>query len=500
MKERDKNFLEVDSKQLEKNKNNEELVARRRIGLLLDPNSFFEIGKYNGYGNSDDSKNTSDSVITGYGTVNERLVFLYSQNPEFKNGAFGEKQSIKIDKIQKMALSMGAPIIEILDSKGSKIDEGMNIIESYGKLIDNKIKSSGVIPQISVVVGSCYGISSLLPNLSDFVFMVDGKSEIFLNSPQVINSIENKTFDNSTLGGSKVHSEESGLSNFVSSTEDELFESVKELLDFLPSNNLENSLLGDNTDNINRQDEALRDIIPEASFEKYDIKEIIENISDDNIFFEISQKYSQNIITGFIRLNGQTIGIIANNPSIEYGQLDSKGTRKIVSFINKCDSFNIPLLTLVDTPGYKGSSKEEQFNISKEISKLLAAYSNASVPKISVILRKAYGNGYLVMGTKILGADLVFALPSSEISLLSPEGMINIIKESSIKSSEDPSSQRDKEIEKYIASEASPYEAAAKGYVDIIIDPLELRPRLIYSYDMLSTKRTKNIAKKHDNI
>ncbi|MFB0971630.1 MAG: acyl-CoA carboxylase subunit beta [Neofamilia sp.] len=486
---------------IEKQHNSGKLTARERINLLLDTDSFIEVDKFAGSNINDTSVEvSSDSVITGYGTVDGRLVFVYSQDLTVSSGAMSEKQASKIVKIQDMALKMGAPIIGFMDSGGGKIEEGIDPLSAYGKILNNNTISSGVIPQISIVSGACVGSASFVAALTDFVFMVDDISSMFLNGPQLIKSQTNDDITIEDLGGAMTNNEISGVAHFLDNNEEESINRVRELLSFLPSNNLENPIAYETFDNISRNESILNDIVPENVYEPYEMKDIIKLISDDGNFFEIQPYFAPNLITGLIRLDGKTIGVVANQPMVQDGLLDINSTDKGASFIRKCNAFNIPLLNLVDVEGYVSNKVEEHGGNIRHGAKMIFAYSEATVPKVTLIVRKAYGSGYLTMCNKDLGADQVFAWPGAEISSINPEGAANFLFKDDIANSIDPIATRKDKILEYRSTEASPYTAAKKGYIDDIIFPSATRPRLISAFDMLETKRELRPGKKSGNM
>ncbi len=495
---------EGDKEKIERQHASGKLSARDRINLLLDDDSFIEVDKFSGNTGMEEKlvsdEVSADSIVGGYGTLDGRLVFVYAQDFTVAGGSVGEKHAEKIVKIQKMALKMGAPIISLMDSKGGKIEEGIDTISGYGKILHQNTISSGVIPQISILVGPCAGGISFSTALSDFTFMVDKTSSMFVNGPQIIKSQTNEDISQEELGGAMVHNSVSGGAHFLDYSEEECINRVRELLSFLPSNNLENAPVYDSVDNINRVEDALNQILPENNYGPYDMKEIVKLIADEGYLFEIQPYYAENIITGYIRLNGKTIGVVANQANIDEGLLSINAVDKAARFIRTCDAFDIPLLNLVDVAGFLASKSEEQGGIIRHGAKMIYGYSEATVPKITLVIRKAYGSAYLAMCSKELGADQVFAWPGSEISIISPEAAANIIYKDEIANSADPILTRKEKIEEYRALEANPYNAAKKGYIDDIILPSITRPRLISAFDMLETKRESRPGKKHGNL
>lgn len=491
-------------KRIEKHHASGKLTARERINLLMDEGSFIEVDKFVEHRSTNfdmaSVEAPSDGVVTGYGTVEGRLVFVYAQDFTVVGGSLGEMHAAKICKVQEMALKMGAPIVGMNDSGGARIQEGVDALSGYGKIFYRNTIASGVIPQISVIMGPSAGGAVYSPALTDFIFMVDKTSMMFITGPQVIKSVTGEEVTQEDLGGAMTHNKTSGVAHFVDNTEEECINRVKLLLSYLPSNNLEVSPVYESNDFINRVEDSLNDIIPENSNKAYDMIEVINIIADEGSFFEVQPYYAQNIITGFIRLNGKSIGVIANQPKVLAGCLDINASDKAGRFIRTCDAFNIPLLNLVDVPGFLPGTGQEYGGIIRHGAKMLYAYSEATVPKVTLILRKAYGGAYIAMCNKELGADQVFAWPSAEIAVMGPDGAANIIFKNDIKNAEDPVSKRKEKIEEYKNTVANPYTAAARGYVDDVIVPSITRPRLISAFDMLESKRESRPSKKHGNL
>lgn len=489
---------------IEKHHKSGKLTARERINLLFDEGSFVEVDKFVEHRctNFDMAKveAPADGVVTGYGTVDGRLVFTYAQDFTVVGGSLGEMHAAKICKVQDMALKMGAPIVGFNDSGGARIQEGVDALSGYGKIFYRNTIASGVIPQISVIMGPSAGGAVYSPALTDFIFMVDKTSMMFITGPQVIKSVTGEEVTQEELGGANTHNKISGVAHFVDKTEAECIERIKELLSFLPSNNLEQAPIYAIEDEINRVEEKLNEIVPVNPNKPYDMKEIIKLLADSGDFFEIQPYYAQNIITGYIRLNGKTIGVIANQPKILAGCLDINASDKAGRFIRTCDAFNIPLLNLVDVPGFLPGTEQEYGGIIRHGAKMLYAYSEATVPKVTLIVRKAYGGAYLAMCSKDLGADQVFAWPNAEIAVMGPDGAANIIFKKDIENSDNPIETRQEKIAEYRDTVANPYIAAQRGFVDDILVPSITRPRLISAFDMLESKRENRPAKKHGNM
>lgn len=504
IKEKEKIKLGGGIKRIEKQHSSGKLTARERINLLLDENSFIEIDAFVKHRSTNfDMENVdapADGVVTGYGTVDGRLVFVYAQDFTVVGGSLGEMHANKIVKVQDMALKMGAPIVGFNDSGGARIQEGVDALSGYGKIFYRNTLASGVIPQISVIMGPCAGGAVYSPALTDFIFMTEKTSMMFITGPQVIKSVTGEEVTQEELGGAMTHNRTSGVAHFMDKTEEDTIKRVRELLSYLPSNNLEMPPVVRTDDDINRTDEMLNDIVPESPNKPYDMKGIIKSISDENEFFEVQPLYAGNIITGFIRLNGKTIGVIANQPKVLAGCLDINASDKAGRFIRTCDAYNIPLLNLVDVPGFLPGTNQEYGGIIRHGAKMLYAYSEATVPKVTLIIRKAYGGAYLAMCSKDLGADQVFAWPTAEIAVMGPDGAANIIFKNEIANSDDPVKTRMEKIEEYRNTVANPSIAAQRGFVDDIIVPSHTRPRLISAFDMLENKRESRPSKKHGNL
>ena len=491
-------------KRIEKQHSSGKMTARERIAYLLDEDSFVELDAFVKHRctNFDMGKvdAPADGVVTGYGTVDGRLVFVYAQDFTVIGGSLGEMHAAKIVKVQDMALKMGAPIVGFNDSGGARIQEGVDALSGYGKIFFRNTISSGVIPQISVIMGPCAGGAVYSPAITDFIFMTDKTSMMFITGPQVIKSVTGEEVTQEQLGGANTHNKVSGVAHFIDNTEEETIDRIKELLSFLPSNNLEQPPIYGTDDDLNRVEEALNEMVPENPNKPYDMKEVIRTLADEGYFFEVQPLYAQNIITGYIRLNGRTIGVVANQPKILAGCLDINASDKAGRFIRTCDAFNIPLLNLVDVPGFLPGTSQEYGGIIRHGAKMLYAYSEATVPKVTLIVRKAYGGAYLAMCSKDLGADQVFAWPNAEIAVMGPDGAANIILKNEVSEFEDPLATRAEKIAEYRSQVANPYTAAQRGFVDDVLVPSQTRPRLISAFDMLETKRENRPSKKHGNL
>ena len=487
-------------KQHEANK----LTARERICKLLDEGSFVEIDAFVTHRCADFGMDCveapGEGVVTGYGTVDGRLTYVYAQDFTVIGGSLGEMHAKKICKVMDMAAKMGAPIIGMNDSGGARIQEGIDALSGFGEIFFRNTRNSGVIPQISVIMGPCAGGAVYSPAITDFIFMVDKTAQMFITGPQVIKSVTGEDVTADDLGGSKVHAEKSGVAHFTAASDEECIAQIRKLLSFLPSNNLEGTPVSEVTDEINRVSEALTTIVPDEPTKAYDVKNVITQIADNGDFLEVQKDFAQNIVVGFVKMNGISVGIVANQPKVMAGSLDIDSSDKAARFIRFCDSFNIPLVTLTDVPGYFPGVDQEQGGIIRHGAKLLYAYREATVPKINVILRKAYGGAYIAMSSKHVGADMVMAWPTAEIAVMGPEGAANIIFKKDIANSADPINTRAEKIQEYRNRFASPYVAAARGYVDDVIEPDSTRPRIIAALEMLASKREARPAKKHGNL
>ncbi len=491
-------------KAIDKQHENGKLTARERILKLLDNNSFVEIDAFVEHRcvNFGMEKKTApgEGVVAGYGTMDGRLVYIYAQDFTVIGGSLGEMHAAKIVKAQEMALRVGAPIIGINDSGGARIQEGVDALSGYGKIFFNNTIASGVIPQISVILGPCAGGAVYSPALTDFIFMVQNISKMFITGPEVIKAVTGEVVSGEKLGGAMTHNSISGVAHFVDDSEEECFRHIRKLLSFLPQNNMETAPVQELNDDLNRIDAALNDIIPDNPNKAYDMKDVIYSLSDNKEFLEYQPLYAMNIVTGFMRINGRSVGVIASQPKFLAGCMDINASDKAARFIRTCDAYNIPLLTLMDVPGFLPGTHQEYGGIIRHGAKMLYAYSEATVPKVTVITRKAYGGSYIAMCNKELGADVVLAWPTAEIAVMGPDGAANIIFKKEISEAEDKNAKRKEKIEEYRNTVANPYTAASRGYVDAVIEPAETRKRIISSFDMLTGKRVLRPEKKHGNI
>jgi acetyl-CoA carboxylase carboxyltransferase component len=482
------------------------LTARERIDLLLDPGSFRELDAFvvqrsREFGmDRPENQFMGDSVVTGWGTIDGRLVYVYSQDFTVMGGSLSEVHSEKIVKIQEMAMKVGAPIIGLNDSGGARIQEGVVSLGGYADIFLRNTLASGVIPQISAIMGPCAGGAVYSPALTDFIFMVKDTSYMFVTGPDVVKTVTQEDVTFEELGGASVHSTTSGVCHVATDSEEDCFFLLRELLSYIPQNNMEDPPKSPTKDDPLRTDERLNSIIPDNANKPYDIKEAIGMIVDDNRFFEIHEHYAANVVVGFARLGGHSVGIVANQPNVLAGVLDIDASEKAARFIRFCDCFNIPIITFEDVPGFMPGLKQEHGGIIRSGAKLLYAYCEATVPKITVITRKAYGGAYDVMSSKHIRGDLNLAWPSAEIAVMGPDGAVSIIFRRELAEAADPVAKKAELVALYREKFANPYVAASRGYIDDVIVPSETRPRLINGLEMLQNKRDSNPPKKHGNI
>ncbi|MDD6310416.1 MAG: acyl-CoA carboxylase subunit beta [Firmicutes bacterium] len=482
------------------------LTARERLEILFDKDSFVETDVFvthrcHFYG-MQDKVAPGDGVVTGYGQIDGRVVFAFAQDFTVSGGSLGEYHEEKICRIQEKALACGAPIVGLLDSGGARVEEGVASLTNLGKMFRNNTISSGVIPQISVIMGPCAGGAVYSPALTDYIFMVDQTSQMFITGPNVIKTVTGEIVTAEQLGGARTHNTTSGVAHFLGSNDEDALLKVRELLSYIPSNNMEGAPVYASTDDANRMIPEFDTIIPDNPNKAYDMYDIIRGIADDGVIFDVMSMYARNIITCYIRLDGQTVGVIANQPSVGAGCLDINASDKAARFIRKCDAFNIPLLTLEDVPGFLPGTNQEYGGIIRHGAKMLYAYCEATVPKVTVILRKSYGGAYIGMCSKGIGADLLFAWPTAQIAVMGASGAVNIISsvKKELKEAADPDALRQQKIDEYEETFNNPYYAASLGYVDDVIEPSTTRQRVISAFDMLATKKETLPAKKHGNI
>ncbi len=479
------------------------LTARERIEALLDKDSFQEIDQFvrhqsTGFG-VEDKKPLGDAVVTGHGTIDGRTVFVFAEDFTVFGGSLGKVVADKICKILDLAIDTGAPVIGLKDSGGARIQEGVDSLDGYGRIFERNVHASGVIPQISVIMGPCAGGAVYSPALTDFVFQVDQTSHMFITGPDVIKAVTGEEVTMEELGGATTHASKSGVTHFVYPTGEDALEAVRYLVSFLPRNNMEMPPYYAPGDRADRLDDALDAIIPDSSNHPYDITKVVEAVLDDEEFLQVHELWAKNIVVGLGRLDGHTVGVIANQPAVLAGTLDITAAEKGARFVRFCDAFNIPLITFVDVPGFLPGVDQEHNGIIRHGAKLLYAYCEATVPRISVITRKAYGGAYLVMNARGIGADLVFAWPSAEIAVMGAQGAVNIIHRRELSGADDADARRTELIEDYESKFNNPYVAAELGLVDEVIEPRETRVKLIRAMEMLRSKRVTLPTKKHGN-
>jgi len=480
------------------------LTARERLARLFDDQTFVELDVFvkcrsTNFG-LDKLGLEGESVVTGYGRVDGRLVYAFSQDFTVTGGALGEMHARKIVKTMEAAAKMGAPLVGLNDSGGARIQEAVDALSGYGDIFFRNSIYSGVVPQISAIMGPCAGGAVYSPALTDFIFMVDQTSQMFITGPQVIKTVTGEQVSAEDLGGAMTHNKISGNVHFIADTDQTCIEQIQRLLSYLPSNNLGKAPTVECSDGLNRQIDAFDSLIPEDPNKPYDIHDVILPIVDNGEFMEYQPYFATNLITGYARINGESIGIIANQPKVMAGCLDINSGDKAARFIRTCDAFNIPLLTLVDVPGFLPGTAQEYGGIIRHGAKILYAYSEVTVPKVTLITRKAYGGAYVAMCSKSLGADIVLAWPTAEIAVMGSEGAVNIIFKKQLDEAEDKAATKKKILDDYNAEFATPYKAAERGFVDDVIEPRTSRQRIVDAFSMLEGKREKRPAKKHGNL
>jgi acetyl-CoA carboxylase carboxyltransferase component len=496
------------------------LTARERLDYLLDSGTFYELDEFvtgrnvchqtTDFGPStlpmvagrglDEQRTLGDSVVTGWGEIDGRQVYVFAQDFTVLGGSVGEAHGQKICKVLDLALRNGAPVIGINDSGGARIQEGVDALAAYGEIFYRNVLASGVVPQISVIMGPCAGGAVYSPALTDFTFMTEGTGRMFITGPGVIKAVTHEEVGSEELGGAEIHNRVSGVAHFAAPSEEETLDLVRHLLSYLPSNNAEDPPYISPTDSSDRIDTTLDTLVPDDPAQGYDMQEIIRRIVDQDSFLEVQARFAPNLIVGFARMGGHVVGIVAQQPPVMAGVLDIDAADKGARFIRFCDCFNVPLLTLTDTPGFLPGVEQEHGGIIRHGAKMIYAYAEASVPKISVITRKAYGGAYIVMSSKHLRGDVCLAWPGAEIAVMGPEGAVNVIFRKELKAAEDSDSLREELVRDYRAKFANPYVAAARGYLDGVIAPCETRPRVIRALEMLRDKRVQRPPRKHGNM
>ncbi|MEY2459128.1 MAG: acetyl-CoA/propionyl-CoA carboxylase carboxyl transferase subunit [Acidimicrobiaceae bacterium] len=476
------------------------MLARERVEYLLDPGSFHELDLLARTRLADATDRPyTDGVITGWGTVDGRKVFIFSQDFTIFGGALGEVFAEKIHKLMDMAQKVGAPLIGINDGAGARIQEGVVSLDSYGGIFYRNVQSSGVIPQISVIMGPCAGGAVYSPAMTDFVFMVDGTSYMFITGPDVVKTVTGEEVTQQELGGAITHASKSGVCQFMAADDKACLDDVRYLLSYLPANNLEDPPVFATADDPQRLCPELIELIPASSNMPYDMHKVVESVVDDGEFFEYASRWAPNILCGFARMDGHPVGIVGNQPMHLAGVLDIESSEKAARFVRTCDAFNIPLLTFVDVPGFLPGVDQEYGGIIRHGAKLLYAYCESTVPRIQIVVRKAYGGAYVVMNSKSIGADLAFAWPSAELAVMGPQGAVEIVYRRELQMAADPDARKAELVEEYTERFANPYGAAERGFVDDVIDPAETRAKVIAGFDLLRSKREELPKRKHGN-
>ncbi|GGC45762.1 methylmalonyl-CoA carboxyltransferase [Haloferax sulfurifontis] len=480
------------------------MTARERIDYFLDDGTFREFDQFRTHRNHkfgmEETKLPGDGVITGYGEVDGRTVFVFAHDFTVFGGSLGEVFAEKVCKVMDKAMEVGAPVVGLNDSAGARIQEGVQSLGGFGEIFRRNTEASGVIPQISAIMGPCAGGAVYSPALTDFTFMVRDTSHMFITGPDVIKTVtgEEVTFDE--LGGATTHTSTSGVAHFATDTEEQALDDIRHLLSYLPQNNVEDPPRVEPWDDPERVDDDLAEVVPDQPRKPYDIHDVLDGVLDEGSFFGVQEDFAKNIVVGFGRLDGRSVGIVANQPRVNAGTLNIEASEKGARFIRFCDSFNIPILSFVDVPGFLPGTDQEHNGIIRHGAKLLYAYSEATVPLMTVITRKAYGGAYDVMASKHLGADVNYAWPTAEIAVMGPQGAVNILYRDELDAADDPDARRDELIEEYREEFANPYTAADRGFIDDVIEPGETRERLISDLRMLNSKRKSQPDKKHGNI
>ncbi len=479
------------------------LTARERLGKLLDEGSFVEIGTFAQTGLEDASSlefpNPGEGVVTGYGSIEGRQIYVYAQDFTVAGGSLGEVHAAKICRILDLAAQNGAPVIGLNDSGGARIQEGVYSLNGFGSIFYRNTLCSGVIPQLSVIMGPCAGGAVYSPAITDFVFMVSKIGNMFITGPQVIKAVTGEEVSAEELGGAATHNQTSGVAHFYAEDETDCFAQIRRLLSFLPSNNIDDPPRAEFSEpELNQED--LITIMPDNPNRSYDVRDVIKRVVDSSDLMEVHEGYAQNAVVGFARLGGKPVGVIANQPMVKAGCLDVNSSDKIARFVRFCDCFNLPLITFVDVPGYLPGVEQEWGGVIRHGAKVLYAYSEATVPQISVILRKAYGGAYIAMNSRSLGADLCLAWPTAEIAVMGPEGAVNIVNRRELEAAADQEAKRQELVQQYRDKYANPYIAAARGWIDEVIDPRQTRAYLIRGLDMVENKREQRLMRKHGNI
>jgi propionyl-CoA carboxylase beta chain len=501
---REESLHQASEKHVERQRSQGKLLARERLEKLLDPGSLVELDRYVRHRNPEfgmmENRPWGDAVVTGYGTIFGRKVFVFSQDFTIFGGSLSEVFAEKVCKVMDLAVKFGCPVIGINDSGGARIQEGVVSLAGYADIFWRNVQSSGVVPQISLVMGPCAGGAVYSPAITDFVLMVEGSSYMFITGPDVVKTVTGEQVTFEELGGAATHAAKSGVAHFLCQSEESCLEDARYLLSFLPQNNLEPPPWFEPSDPRDREEPALDTLIPDDPAKPYDIKRVVEAAVDDGEFLEVHERFAENIVCGFARLGGHSVGVVGNQPRSLAGVLDIDSSVKAARFVRTCDAFNVPLVTFVDVPGFLPGTGQEWGGIIRHGAKLLYAYAEATVPKLAVITRKAYGGAYDVMSSKHIGADFNFAWPTAEVAVMGPEGAVNIVFRGELESEADPERRRAELIAEYRARFANPYVAAERGYVDDVIEPRRTRPVLIDALETARPKRERRPARKHGNI
>ncbi|MFB6072982.1 MAG: acyl-CoA carboxylase subunit beta [Halobacterium sp.] len=480
------------------------MTARERIDYFLDDGTFNEFDQLRTHRSHnfgmEEKQLPGDGVVTGYGEVNGRTVFVFAHDFTVFGGSLGEVFAEKVTKVTDKAMEVGAPVVGLNDSAGARIQEGVDSLGGYAEIFTRNEKASGVVPQISAIMGPCAGGAVYSPAITDFIFMVKDTSHMFITGPDVIETVTGEEVGFEELGGATTHSSESGVAHFACDSEEEALDQIKRLLSYLPQNNVEDPPRVEPWDDPERRDDALESIVPDEPRKPYDMTDVVGSVVDEGSFFEVQENFAKNMVVGFARLDGRSVGVVANQPRVNAGTLDIEASEKASRFVRFCDSFNVPIVTFVDVPGFLPGTDQEHNGIIRHGAKLLYAFSEASVPLMTVITRKAYGGAYDVMASKHIGADVNYAWPTAEIAVMGPKGAVNVLYRDELEDAENPDELREELIEEYREEFANPYTAADRGYVDDVIEPTETRPRLIDDLEMLESKREDTPEKKHGNI
>ena len=480
------------------------MTARERIDFLIDDGTFHEVDPFVEHRSTnfgmEERKYSGDAVVTGYGSVDGRKVFLFAHDFTVLGGSVGEVVADKVCKVMDKAIENGVPVIGLNDSGGARIQEGVDSLVGFAKIFERNARASGLIPQISAIMGPCAGGATYSPALTDFTFMVNDTSHMFITGPNVIETVTGEQVSKEELGGAQSHTSKSGVAHFAYNSEEEALENIRRLLSYLPQNNMEDPPRVKPWDEPDREVPEVTDIVPDAPRKPYDMTKVIDSIVDEQSFFEVQKNWARNVVIGFARMDGRSVGVVANQPRVSAGTLDIDAAEKAARFIRTCDSFNVPILSFVDVPGFMPGTDQEHNGIIRRGAKLIYAYAEATVPLLSVVVRKAYGGAYIVMSSKFLGSDVNYAWPGSEMAVLGPRGAVNILHRKAIAQADDPDAKRQALMDEFREEFANPYGPAKRGYLDDVIEPKDTRKRLIDDLDLLERKREESPPKDHGNI